>query len=147
MRKVPTVKSYLAGPKLLKKWPDLAANSIVPCPFCCRIHLHGREEGERGAHCPGVADYPFAFEGRKRPDSYRLKHAGITNDVRIFSNATKALRKKRNDWVRQQEIARRERQRKTFRLAREAFKRMRKEASEAEKAARALAKGPTAPCR
>lgn len=65
---IPLLAAYTATPKMLKKWPDLRANFLVPCPYCGTVHKHGCAEGDRVAHC-----HP------KPPDldnGYCLVHAG-----------------------------------------------------------------------
>jgi len=48
---------------------------VVPCCFCCRLHIHAAEAGHRTPHCSGrtgPADgYTLALAGPATPDILR----------------------------------------------------------------------------
>ena len=92
----PVVNAYAPGPAILKKWPSLHSSWLVPCQFCGRVHLHGailpgsKSTPVRSPHCPHPDSWHgFLFEGRTRPEGYRLNYAGVINDATIFEAATK----------------------------------------------------------
>ena len=94
--KYPVVAAYAPGPAIHKKWPDLHKSWLVPCQFCGRVHVHGAISPgadanlARSPHCPHSSSWHgFLFEGRSRPEMYRLKYAGVIDDTTIFAAATK----------------------------------------------------------
>src|SRR5688572_12570615 len=78
--RVPVYAAY-AVPASIARLPQFAALAavswLVPCPACGRIHIHGKGEGMRSAHCPpNTPTYAHEFEGRTPPNSYILEYAG-----------------------------------------------------------------------
>lgn len=60
-----TINAFAPTAKLLKKYPHLRKNWIVPCDQCGRVHVHGAGEGPRAAHCwiDGAKGYMLLFAG------------------------------------------------------------------------------------
>ncbi len=94
-KKDPTVNAYAPGPAILAEHPHLYRSWLVPCPFCERVHIHGNAPGPRAPHCPFEESWHgFVFEGRRRPDGYVLRLAGVENDPTIFEKASARFRAK-----------------------------------------------------
>jgi hypothetical protein len=99
--KYPEVLAFVASAAMLKKWPHLKANWLVPCPFCERVHKHGamtpgaNTTPLRSPHCPHPESaLGFLFEGRARPEMYSLKFAGVLDDTEIFAAETRRAKRK-----------------------------------------------------
>lgn len=79
---IPTLEGYLPNAELKRIWRWLAESQFIPCPYCKRLHIHGKQPGRRAPHCPGngSSQYDLEIAGEISPEEYIELCAQATYD-------------------------------------------------------------------